>query len=301
MQHLSVGQRFRIALAGYGVSLTFGLALFTFRRLVPGLSHADQLLLATAVALPLVLALLWERLNRVKLGEVEITLAEVTPRIDFDLASAIQDLQGSATPKLVQLIKTAIQNNDLELVEVNLQSAPYWWSTRLYLLAALAEEYTGIERLVFVWEGAARLYVGMASPRAVREALASRVPACEIVFRRIHAEVCQGTRDHITQVENIGYQWVGQLFEVTGPEPLRSLPEGEFRELVSASNLLEWLEGSLETESREWDGSLPSETLYGRILSCQGSFVPLVHFGRLETVVNRHSLSHKIALSLLAN
>jgi hypothetical protein len=299
--HLTVGQRFRIAAGGYAVALIFGLALFAFHRLAPALSSTEQLLMAIATALPLALALLWERLSRVKLGEVEITLVELTPKIDIDLANAIQDSRGSNTPQLVGLIKTLIQNNDLELVEVNLRSSPYWWSTRLYLLAVLAEEYTRVERLVFVEQQAARLYLGMASPRAVRRALAKRFPALETAFRSVFAMAGQGSTDHITQVESIGYLWEQQSFKTIGPEPRIAMPEAEFKELVSGASLFEWLGDSLETESREWDGSPPGELLYGKILSCHGSFVPLVNFGRLETVVNRHTLSQKIALSVVAD
>jgi hypothetical protein len=70
-------------------------------------------------------------------------------------------------------------------VEVNLRTTPYWWSTRLYLLAALAQEYTEIERLVFVEQDAARVFVGIAAPAAVRRALARRFPDYETVFRAI--------------------------------------------------------------------------------------------------------------------
>jgi hypothetical protein len=299
--HLNAGQRFRVAAGGYTVSLIFGLAFFAFRYLAPALSSMEDLFLAIASALPLVLALLWERLSKVKLGEVEISLVEVTPKIDFELANAIQDSRGSGTPQLIQLIKTAIQKDDLELVEVNLRSSPYWWSTRLYLLAALADEYTGVERLIFVGQQAARVYLGMASPRAVRVALAGQFPSLETVFRTIFSAAGQGSTDSVIQVESIGYQWEGAQFRTSGPEPSKLVQEAEFRELVSPANLFEWLAGSLETESREWDGSPSNESLYGRILSCRGSFVPLVHNGHLEKVVNRHSLSQKIALSVVAD
>ena len=300
--HPTIGQRLRIAACGYAVSLVFGLALLTFHRMVRTLSPTEQLLMATAVALPLALALLWERLSKVKFGEVEITLVEVTPKIDFELANAIQDSRGSNTLQLITLIKTAIQSNGMELMEVNLRSKPYWWSTRLYLLAALAEEFTTVERLVFVQQQEARLYLGMASPRSVREALARKLPAVETVFRDMFASAGKGSTDPVEQVQTICYQWEQQSFMAMNDHGAREpVPEAAFKELVSGSNLFEWLGGSLETESREWDGSLPGRELYGKILSCDGTFVALVRCGRLERVVSKHALAQKIARSVLAS
>lgn len=51
---------------------------------------------------------------------------------------------------------------------------PYWWSTRLFLLAALADDYSNIKQLVFVENDDERSYVGMATPAAVRKAWGRR-------------------------------------------------------------------------------------------------------------------------------
>jgi len=64
----------------------------------------------------LLFALLWEHLKGFKVGEIEITLNEVTSPVNFELASNFQELEGSATPTLVKAISGAISRKDLKLV-----------------------------------------------------------------------------------------------------------------------------------------------------------------------------------------
>jgi hypothetical protein len=153
-----------IAAAGYAVLALAAIAFFSLGKLPMELTHTHRLIISAVAVTPVLLALLWEHLKGFKVGQVEITLNEVAPTVDVELASAMQDLRGSETPALAQAISVAADRADLKLVEVNLRSKPYWWSTRLFLLAALVEEYTRIERLIFVEGDAARRYVGMASP-----------------------------------------------------------------------------------------------------------------------------------------
>jgi len=50
---------------------------------------------------------------------------------------------------------------------------PGWWSTRLYLMAALTERLTDVRQLVFTDGGR---FAGMASPASVRQALCAAFP-----------------------------------------------------------------------------------------------------------------------------
>lgn len=290
--------RVKVAAAGYVVLAVVALAFFTLRKLPIELTNTQRLILSAVFAAPLLLALVWEHLKGVKVGEVEIKLNDVAPTPDVELASAIQGLQGSATPTLVETISKAAERAELKLVEVNLRSKPYWWSTRLFLLAALADEYTRIERFIFVEDDAARRYVGMASPRGVRRALARWFPDYDRVYRDVLLAVRVNSQGDTQELEKIGYQWPGFRFHrpPAPGEPLRfnqepMEAEKDVRELITRANLLEWIGGEMETDSREWVGEPASRSLYARILTCNGDYVPLLSHGRLQIVVNRNQLA----------
>jgi hypothetical protein len=287
----TLSKRFAIGLRGYAAVAVFALTLLTLHGVVPSLSDTERLILAALLAVPLALALFWEHLKGFKLGELEIALVEVSAPIDTKLAAAVQGLKGSETYALVQMIAAAMERRDLRLVESDLRDTPYWWSTRLFLLAALAEEYTDIERFVFVENGAARTYIGMTGPHTLRRVLGARFPEYEQTFNGIHASAAGGAAPCRAQVENIGFQWPGS-FPPNG--------EASAKLFVTAALLREWLGDALETERREWDGSPATSALYARILSCKSDHVPLLQGARLEIVVRASDLARRIARSALS-
>jgi quinol monooxygenase YgiN len=280
-----------VAAALYGIVAIFFTTFLILRKLTTGLSPTDMLIASVLLVAPLVLALLWDRLKGLKVGPMEITLEQVTTEINVELQTAIQRMQGSETIPLVQQIGAAIEEADMELLEVNLRSTPYWWSTRLYLMAALVEEYTEIQRFIFVERDAARLYIGMASPSAVRKALAARFPNYEQIFKKIFQNIHYVTPETPLkqQVENIAYQWPGAFKD----------SEEQEKYLITPDLLREWLSTALETENREWDGSPGMPSLYAKILTCRGDYVPLVQARQLQMVVNRYDLGVQIAESAL--
>lgn len=285
-------RRWVIALRGYAVVAVFGVTLLALRLLATGLSPSEALVLSAALAVPLALALFWENIKGFRVGQLEITLAEVSLPVDIELSAAVQGLRGSETPELVEAIVAVSERPDCRLVEVNLRSTPYWWSTRLFLLAALAEEYTQIERLVFVEQDAARIYIGTASPRDVREALEDRFPDYGLKYRGVRDGARAGDGSARHQVEAIGYQWP-HLF--LPPES-----EKEVRELVTPVELREWLGRVLAADAREWDGSPAGPALYARILTCRMDYVPLLRGQRLEEVVSSAVLIRRLAESAVA-
>ena len=286
----SPSERFAIATRGYAIVAVFGVCLLGLRSADADLSSPETLILSGILCSPLALALFWEYIKGFKLGEVEITLAEVALPIDIELAEAVQEQESSRTPALVETIAAAIKQRDLRLVQVNLRGTPYWWSTRVFLLAALAEEYTAIERLVFVEQDAARIYLGMATPHAVRLALRQRFPDYEQSFRQAQAPVLAGNQPAQEQVEQIGYQWSASF---------RS-PEEQERVLVTATELRDWLGEVLIADYREWDGSPATRALYAKILTSNMDYVPLLQGQRLEMVVSAKDLARRIAESAMA-
>ncbi len=292
--------RFKIAVVSYAVLAVAAIVFLALGKSSAPPTFAQKLTLSALAAAPIALSLLWEYIKGVKVGGVEFALKEVVAEVSFEMASAFQELQGSATPDLVNAITKAIQQSDLKIVAVNLRSSPYWWSTRLYFISALAEEFTRIERIVFLEKDAQRSYIGMASPTTVRRALAAHFPDYERVFREVMNNTTISPPNPVQQVGNIGYYWPAQTFRVT-PEPGAAataavlLPEPDARKLVSPELLSKWLGNGLETESRSWDGSPASRALYAKILTCTGQYVPLLNGRRLEQVVNRFELALKLA------
>jgi hypothetical protein len=298
MPRISSRKRALIALAGYCVLGIFGLAYFLLKQNAPTLTTNQHLILSGVAVAPLVLALLWEHLKGVKVGQVEITLNEVSPPMPFDLATQLQELEASVTPALAAAMRAALGDREFKLLAINLRSTPYWWSTRLYLLAALAEEYTHIERFVFVEQDAAQIFVGLAAPAGVRKALARRFPDLERVFRLLQQGVV-GFPDSASEVDNIINRWSTEQ-QLFASDAQGFVQEKAVRQLTTCAMLLEWLPSALETESRQWSGAKPSSSLYAMILSCTQPYVPLLNGQRLERVVNRGELAAKLADSVVS-
>ena len=75
----------------------------------------------------------------------------------------------SAIPTIIEMITDA---RDWPALPLEL-GPPGWWSTRLYLMAALTERLTDVRQLVFTQGGR---FVGMASPASVQAALCAEFP-----------------------------------------------------------------------------------------------------------------------------
>lgn len=296
MPYISVGRRLLVGLVGYAVVVLFLVAFWILRRFLPlplDLSVSEQITLSVIMVAPVLAAVLWGNIHGLKFGEIEVSLNDVATKLDFELASKIQIMQGSMTMELVNAISEAIMRPELKLVEVDLRAGDYWWSTRLFLLAALAEQYTQIARLVFVERENHRLYVGMASPSVIRRSLAKEFPYLGEAFKQIGKAVGGGTQ----AVQNYGWQWPAYLFldSTKPPQPNEETQEQQAKQLVSVDRLKEWV--PLETIGIRWNGGRGDRPLYNRILKCDEPYVPLLRGKRLELIVNRQDLVHRLAQS----
>jgi hypothetical protein len=121
MARVSIRRRAVIALVGYGVLALSALVFVFLRRNTPTLATTQVLILSAVWVAPIVLALLWEHLKGVKLGQVEISLNEVAPTPNVELATEIQRLEASVTPALSAAMRAAVKNRGFKLVEINLQ------------------------------------------------------------------------------------------------------------------------------------------------------------------------------------
>ena len=293
----------RTALVWYVIVAVFGAGC-----LIANLADASG---STAVAVgalaagPLALAFVWERLIGLRLFGVEITLSQVLVPVDGTIATALSERQWFSEDKAIfTLVDRVINNPNIELLEINLRArmevdtgtiTDYWWSTRIYLQAALVEELTTIQRLVFMEGSAHGLYVGMASPRAVRKAFAQR---CGVNLDRVYREVEETVREAVSpsghsQARQMVEAWAAHAFIKDG----KRVAEGEVQTPVSAELLHQWV--ALERESVEWDRPLDSTLLQALVLEKGARFVPLTQNGRLQRVVNADDFARLAATQTL--
>jgi hypothetical protein len=170
---------------------------------------------------PLVVAFIWERLVGVKAFGVGVTLAQFTVQIDSTLATALSgsELQYfSEDQHIFEIIDRILNNKDIELLEINLRNDPYWWDTRLFLQAALIEDYTKIQRIVFVDND--HRYWGMAAPRQVRRSLAQLEGVnLEQEYQQIADNVRKKPRPEVSRAGQIVDEWSKHPFQKKNGHP----------------------------------------------------------------------------------
>ena len=245
------------------------------------------------IAGPLALPFVWHRLKTLKAFGVEVSLEIVTVPIDSALAEALSANQYfSGERHLLQVISTAVQKPNLQLIEINLRSKPYWWSTRLYLQAALLDDYSQVKRLVFVEGDSSRRYVGMAKPRDVRRALAERKPALERLYQDIVVK-----RTGVTAPEAAGDPVQASIY-LWASGGIDNVPEEQFKELITADSLRSVLGARLESASVSHTGP-ENPLLHYRILERTTQFVPIVVDNRLERVIDAAALARRLSIAVL--
>lgn len=286
-----------IALVCYAIVAVFGVTYGIVRLASPGNSVSVAVVWGICAAGPLALAFVWERLSGFKVFGVEVTLAQVVVPVDSTLAAVLSEQQYfSGYPEIFRLIDKVIGNPDIELLEINLRATAYWWSTRLYLQAALVEDYTNIQRLVFVDRGAERRYVGMARPGEVRKALA-QLPGLnlELAYLEIQNNVRQNlVPPDYSEIRQIVENWTVHFFNQHG-QPVTE-------EIAKTSMPTELLvqQVALERDSVGCDClSLDSARLQTLVLEKGTHFVPLTQNGKLDKVVNCEAFTRRLAAQTL--
>jgi hypothetical protein len=283
-----------IALVCYSIVIVFGVTYGIVRAVSAGTSDSPAVIWGVCLAGPLALAFVWDRLSGVKVLGVELTLAHAFVPVDTTLATALSASEQqyfSGAPEILELIDKVVGDPDIELLEVNLRTTEYWWSTRLYLQAALAEDYTSIRRLVFVDGDESRRYVGMASPRRVRNALA-QFEGLDLDSAYRLAQAAPGLPEH-SKTEHIIYNWTQGIFTkgaIVGNE-------GEVKTSLSTGLLLRTV--MLETDSVEWNSPLDSARFQALVLEKNARYVAITENGRLARVVNADAFARNVATQTL--
>jgi hypothetical protein len=277
-----------VAGASYFVVFVFaGAALVT--RLLADASWAVSAVVGALAAAPLLVAYVGERITGFKAFNIEISLAEVVVRAEGDFSGAIMSAVEAADPssELRDSLHSALRSRTA-LMQINLVDDAYWWSTRIFLVASLADDYTEVQALVFVRGGEQRLFVGLTTPRALRRRLAIQFPIYEKAYRRARVETLDnpaasgapiGAEAEIEQI--VMWRW-SQQFQSNGLE-------SDVKQIVGSEDVASWLGAELDKEPLPYGPLTP--LLCFRINERSNRYTALTSEGRLEAVVDRTELA----------
>ncbi len=308
-------RRVRIALMGYIIVVVFILcyAIAANGWLgIPKTSQPIAVIFAVLVSAPLVLPFVWDRLTTVKVFNFEFDLAaaevsfnnllpnelQALALLPFSAdgpalsdSSAVQTIERNIQMVIGAQISQAIkQTQSTELIPVDIGVGDSWWSTRLYLLAALAKDYTGVRRIVFVETLADRdnCLVGMATPAALCRGLGGQSLQLEIAYRTARSRTpVNPTGEPGGEVEPLIQNFLGELNSAGGEFVVKTDVTKQFLKQSLGQDLL--------APTVEWDGSPPGPLLWYRIMGMESPFVPLVWNRQLKLVVSRETEALKIA------
>jgi hypothetical protein len=307
--------RVRIALMGYVIVVIFILGYMIAVNGWLGVPRTPQSLaaiFALLISAPLVLPFIWDRLTTVKAFSFEFDLASAKVHFNNLLPNELHalpllpfgdgppEMTGSAAQTIAQNIQMVIgtgvsqaikQIQPTELIPVDIGAGDSWWSTRLYLLAALAKDYTGVRRIVFVETLGDRdnCFIGMAMPAAVCRALARQTLQLEVAYRTARSKIpVNPSGEPADEVELLIQTFLGELNSAGG--------EFLVKNEVTKPFLKQWLCQDLSVPAVEWDGSPPDRPLlWYKIMGAESPFVALVSSQQLKLVVNRDAEALKIA------
>lgn len=214
--------------------------------------------------------------------------------VSFDLASIVgQDavdrpeilFNQSYLPYLIQRIA---QLDDSPLLKIDLRDGVYWWSTRLYALATLADEYTAVEWLLFLEQGTD--YVGMIKPGELRRALVLCQPELEEHYRQAHVHPPSAGKDRSQHAVDI-------LVALVDGFDARPGGEQGLRFFVDSAWIFEHARGLSRTKVERSGLFDPLAT--HQLLQSHLPLVPITSGGKLLKVIDRVGVATAIALTVV--
>jgi Domain of unknown function (DUF4062) len=226
------------------------------------------------------------------LASVYTTEAEARVGLGLDKICSLNQIPlkdsglGMITWGIKEAIQTIGKSGSVAALLVDLGSD--WWSTRLYLVAALLEDYTSIEQVVFksaATMDSASQYLGMCSPADVRRALASYFRNVDRAYRESVPDRVFDAAVEIPSIVSTFITKVGAL--APGGEP-------EVKQSVTSHVIEQWRgfqSERIELANRRTDGALLDE-----IVARRTRYVALVRDGTLEALIDRAELATNLAL-----
>jgi hypothetical protein len=275
-------------------------------------------------AAPLLIAFIGDRITTIKGFGVEVSLSQVTVDVAGDNSAVAPDLsdavmpsqepEGSQAADLASPFTSLIEEQS-KLLRINLRNGQYWWSTRIFLVAAIAQDFTNVKAIVFVQRGDEQLFVGITTPRAVRARLCAIFPIYEVAYRiarsasaaealndadgKESAQILHALQPVLGQVRQPTHEVV-DILQRRWEDALAALnqPEYEIQQAVGSNEIQEWLRGDLDTKSFS-DGPLTTLQQY-RIISHDQRYAALTDDrGRLDSVVGRDELAVMLSTGYL--
>jgi hypothetical protein len=174
---------------------------------------------------------------------------------------------------------------EAQFIELQIAPTP-WWNTRLYLLASLAIEFNRTEGFVFMDEDGTLLLI--AKPSEIVYRLETRWPALKDAYFNL--------RNSITHIEHLGEQlwrYPGVVSEAFG------IPEDIAKHALTSHDLEYDLGIARVAEIVDVRGK-GQNFLQMEILGRQTQFVALVRERKLEGIIDREKLAHRVAHTLLS-
>lgn len=251
--------------------------------------NADDL--ANKVSVAVYLQLEGERSMNAAMVEATTALPEAL----LEPTLGTSEVETSALPDIsVTVVDSIRQATSARLLEVNIGAGESWWSTRLFLLAAIAAELTAIEQLVFVGEG--RRFLGLSATQSTRFRLSHAFPQLAELYALVPSLALQ--RASSRSQADLAAETVRSFAEAIAYLP-DGRTEGDLKEWVAPRALATWLGSDLRTDTLESLGQPVTAGLLHRILERGQPFVVLTDDGRLVGVVDRRELASDVATSLL--
>jgi hypothetical protein len=222
-------------------------------------------------------------------GEVKRQLVDITGNIDiFTMNEYLTD---SATMPIVAL---AEQSSRPPAVMIDLINP--WWSTRLYLLAAVGQEMWDLQRIIILEN---QRFSGIVSAASVRS-----------VLRRIHKEAEKFDVRVLPAVAGADVRQIAESYllkwnSIIGAQPDDVSAERAIAQNVTVPNLRLWLGESfveIPIVLEDVDALSPIDIM--RIIDYPNNFVPIVNKVsdplRPVHLVNKRDLSDRLARSSVA-
>ncbi|MBS1819021.1 MAG: DUF4062 domain-containing protein [Acidobacteria bacterium] len=184
---------------------------------------------------------------------------------------------------LGSLQQSLVQAPELRVLTVDLRDGRYWWSTRLFFLAAVAGVLAGTRLLIFTEAG--ERYLGSATTTVVRDRLAMMSPPLQQFLERCRQQP-GGSPDLARALDQHALLW-----NMVVPPGI----EDAERAFVSARDLRRWLGDDLLERSVNQDGDAVSNDFLKAIVTWPHPYVPITDGGVLRKVVARATVADNLA------
>lgn len=184
---------------------------------------------------------------------------------------------------LMSLQSSLVRAPELRVLTVDLRDGNYWWSTRLFFLAAVAGEVAGTRLLIFTESG--DRYLGAATTATVRDRIATMSPALNEFLDKCRIQTVAAL-DLARALDQRAHLWNSIVTQAI---------ENAERSYVTARDLRRWLGDDLLENSVTQDGGAVSNKFLRSVVDWPHPYVPITEGGSLRKVVARASVADSLA------